>query len=143
MLSQRPAELFNESAFGTIQHWITSGSKKSQLFSLDLVVSLVVFLAMVVFLITVWNVSSLRLEEKRGSQELELLAFSISDLLVESKGIPENWEDAPANLEVPGLKLQTGMLDADKVAAFQALDYVQTKKVLNIESLKNPVYPPQ
>ena len=107
--------------------------KKGQLFSLDLVASVVIFIILFAFIISLWNLYSTRLSENIYSEELQLLSFQITDLLVKSQGEPTNWENNPENVSVIGLKLNPNYLDSNKINAFLTLDYNLTKELFNIE----------
>ena len=108
-------------------------TSKGQFFSIDLVLSLVVFAIIFVFVLSLWNIYSLRLNEKINGEEIELLAFQISDILVDSQGIPGNWQQDVSTLQIIGLQQYPGSLQNDKITAFLAFDYAQSKQLFNIE----------
>ncbi len=111
----------------------TGIQRKGYLFSIDAVVSLVLFIIMFVFIISLWNLYSIRLNENVAAEELQLAAFQITDILTKSGGVPNNWEKNPANASLIGLRRSPGSLDNKKVTAFLSLDYNDTKKKFNIE----------
>ncbi|MBU0456954.1 MAG: hypothetical protein ABH824_02605 [Nanoarchaeota archaeon] len=108
-------------------------SKQGQLFSLDLVISLVAFIIVIFFVLSLWNLYLTRLGENINSEEMQLLAFQITDMLIKSPGDPNNWQDDPDNVTVIGLHLNPGYLDEDKLNTFLSLDYDQVKENFNIE----------
>ena len=112
---------------------MTIADTKGQFFSIDLVLSLVVFVIIFVFVLSLWNIYSLRLSEKVNAEEMQLLAFQISDILIDTKGIPGNWQQDISQLQVLGLQNYPGSLADDKITAFLALDYDQSKQLFNIE----------
>lgn len=106
---------------------------KGQVFSLDMVVSVVIFIIALIFLISLWNLYSTRLQDNISSEELYLLSFQVSDILSKTSGVPNNWEKG-SNVSVIGLKLGPGGgISDDKLNAFLTYDYKEAKKVFNIE----------
>src|SRR3989338_3341372 len=89
-------------------------NKKGQIFSIDLVVSVVVFIIIFIFLISLWNLYSDRLQENVSSEEMYLVSFQISDILLRTPGTPNNWE-ASSNAVTIGLELSPGFLDQNKI----------------------------
>ncbi|MBU0460441.1 MAG: hypothetical protein KKH52_03885 [Nanoarchaeota archaeon] len=108
-------------------------SKKGQLFSIDGFVAIVIFLVIFVFLISVWNLYSIKLSQNVASEELHLLAFQTTDLLLKTNGVPENWELVEGNVSVVGLNAYPGVLNANKVNTFLAMDYDLAKAYFNLE----------
>ena len=107
-------------------------NKKGQIFSIDLVVSVVVFIIIFIFLISLWNLYSDRLQENVSSEEMYLVSFQISDILLRTPGTPNNWE-AGSNAVTIGLELSPGFLDQNKIDSFLAYDYQEVKEMFNIE----------
>ena len=107
--------------------------KKGQLFSIDAIAALVIFLVIFVFLISLWNLYSIKLNQNVASEELHLLAFQTTDLLLKTKGMPENWELAEGNISVIGLNAYPGVLNKNKVDVFLAMDYDLAKTYFNLE----------
>jgi len=68
-----------------------------------------------------------------ASEELELLAFQITNTLTKSWGLPDTWELSPGNVSVIGLGHNPGSLDTDKLNTFLSLNYNQTRTIFNIE----------
>ena len=60
-------------------------------------------------------------------------AKRISELLIKTKGLPENWENGPENLERLGLASEPWVLDSDKITALSSLNYSQIKDSLDID----------
>jgi hypothetical protein len=108
-------------------------SKKAQIFSLDAVLSIVGFIVVFVFLLSLWNLYSIRLQENIITEELNLLAFQITDVFTKTAGVPNNWENNPSNTSVIGLISSPGFLDGNKLTAFLNLNYNTTRSLLNIE----------
>ena len=107
--------------------------KNAQLFSMEGVLSITLFIIIIFFVLSFWNVYSSRLSAQVVSEELQLQAAHISDLLVQSRGFPDSWENDPTTLMIPGLMQNPGSLHEKKLSQFLALDYATLKKLLNIE----------
>lgn len=106
--------------------------KKAQITSLELVLTLVAFFIIFLFVISLWNKYTVRLDDNVKSEEQHLLAFQIVDILGQSRGTPDNWEDDPNNVRVIGLQKNPGSLDEDKITEFVSLSYDKVKKLFNI-----------
>lgn len=107
--------------------------KKAQLFSLEAILSIIVFMFVMLFLLSFWNIVSTRLNSAAASGELELQAAQITDILVSSRGFPEAWENDSASVIIPGLMFNPHNLEQQKVDAFVALNYSVIKHAFNIE----------
>ncbi len=66
--------------------------KKAQVFTTDVVFSIIIFAVIFMFLISIWGLYSQHLLEQQANTEMELLAFQIAEILVSSPGVPNNWE---------------------------------------------------
>ena len=102
-----------------------------QVWSLDFVTSLVIFFLVIVPLFFVWNYVNFQNIEQRTMNEIEVLALTISDSLIRTKGIPENWD--ASYVEVIGLAEEENILNVTKVSNFISIgnsNYNVTKNVL-------------
>lgn len=108
-------------------------NKRGQLFSVDLVVTVIAFIVILAFLLSFWNLNVLRFSERKHSDELQLLSFQIIDVLIKSPGVPDNWENNLDGLSVIGLSSNSNILDSEKVNTFLSLDYNLVKEKFNIE----------
>jgi hypothetical protein len=99
-----------------------TANKKAQVWSMDFVASLVMFLLVLIPLLFVWNYMNIQNAEQRTFDEIETLALKVSDSLIRTKGIPENWNSS--NVNVIGLT---------KVSEFIYMgnnEYTLTKNIL-------------
>ncbi|MBU0469854.1 MAG: hypothetical protein KKA62_05405 [Nanoarchaeota archaeon] len=108
-------------------------NRKGLVFSTDGVVSIIVFLVVMIFIISLWNLYGNKLQESVALEELELLNFQITDLLMKTSGTPTDWESSPTDALALGLRSNPGMLDDGKLTAFLTMDYNLVKTLLNIE----------
>lgn len=107
--------------------------RNGQLFSVDLALSLVAFLVLFIVIMGFWNLYSLRLNQDIAVEETNLLAIQITDILVDSPGVPADWEEQVQNAEVLGLSRSRGRLDPGKVSALTNISEQKLKQLFNIE----------
>jgi hypothetical protein len=103
---------------------------------LDLMLSAAVFLILIVFAAGIWLQVNSSAQTNAVYQNLERKALLISDLLVESQGVPNGWESNASAVQVIGLASTDHELDAEKVASFKAIadsNYETAKQILGIE----------
>lgn len=107
--------------------------KKAQLFSIDGLISIFFCIVMILFIMSLWNLYALRLNENLDSEEMQLLSFQITDVLMKYEGSPSNWQNNPENVSIIGLRDETGKLDEQKLNTFIQMNYTEVKQILNIE----------
>ena len=107
--------------------------KKSQLAVTDLFLALFIATILIVTIIFAWNRYIVILGDNVDYEEMQIIAFQVSDLLVKSKGEPEDWENNPDNVDVIGLASSDRELSTEKVDAFVNLPYNITSKSLGVE----------
>ena len=108
-------------------------TSKGQLISLDLLLSFAAFFLVCLFLLSLWDLNLTRLQDNIETEELELIAFQISDTLMNTPGVPFQWEDNISSVEMPGFAIERGLAEEEKINAFFSLDYNETKQKWNIE----------
>ncbi|MBU2638021.1 MAG: hypothetical protein KJ955_03545 [Nanoarchaeota archaeon] len=105
--------------------------RKAQIASIDLFIAVTIFLILLGVVLHAWNIYNLRLQDNIEYEKMQLKAFHVSDLLVKSPGYPFAWEDSgPA--EVIGLASSDRVLSPEKVSAFIAMDYDESKQMLKL-----------
>ena len=108
-------------------------NKKAQLVVLDLIGSVVIFVILLIGIITFWHIYSLRFNANIENQNTAFIATKITDLLVETQGIPNNWNGT--NVEVIGLIKTDRVLDPKRLNSFRNLTYSEIQSLFNVESL--------
>ena len=108
-------------------------NKKAQIFSTDLVLSMIVFEIMIIFIFSIWNLYTVRLAQDINSKDLGITTFEVCEILISNQGIPENWQENPSNVTTIGLASNTNSLSQEKINSFLIQDYNQTKEKFNIE----------
>lgn len=96
---------------------------KGQIISIDLLIGIVIFLIVVIFSVSYWQTSLFNVRESLDRIDVQRLATQISDNLVKSPGIPDNWETSPTNARAIGLANHSHILETRKVANLTALNY--------------------
>ena len=99
-------------------------------FSLVSIVLIILF----IFGISLWNLSSLRLNEYLIKNELFINTIDISDQLLRSQGNPTDWESNATKLVSLGIVSKANKLDAKKVIALQNVSYDKMKDSLGIKT---------
>ena len=105
--------------------------KKAQVWSLDFITSVVIFLIVLVPLFFVWSYVNIQNQQQMLFDEVETLALSVSDSLIRTKGSPEGWDIT--NVRQIGLASEENVLNATKVSYFLTMgstDYNRTRALL-------------
>ncbi len=119
---------------------------KGQIWSLDFISSLTIFLLVLSSLFMAWNFLSVQAQEQNALERIELLGLEVSDSILRTPGIPENWNSS--NVEVIGLAYSDNIIDPDKLSNLNSTPYDQTRILmtmgydfyLKIEDLNGTVY---
>jgi hypothetical protein len=106
--------------------------KKAQIWSLDFVISVVIFMIVVIALIFSLNYTSVQTTEHISINQMGKTALFISDSIIRSKGIPEDWNTS--NVKIVGLAEKENVLNETKVRYFLNLSEQKIKETLGIES---------
>jgi len=107
--------------------------RKAQLWSLDFVMSLLIFLSAMLAVMFAWSNISMNAAETRQLKELQLKALTLSDSLIRTGGLPEDWNEG--DVVVIGLAQEENVLHATKVDRFFNLsdsDYGRARGLLNM-----------
>ena len=100
-------------------------------------VALSIALILIVAITISWDRFVIQLGKKTLQNDLQIVAFQVSDLLVSSTGTPENWESDPAATSSLGLASEDRILGTEKLTEFSdisSFDCSKIKNLLNIES---------
>jgi len=114
---------------------------KGQIISLDFIVSMSLFTFIIGMSIFIWNNLNTQIDEGEKNNMLQTELISISTMLIETPGTPNNWNIfSPSEIDQIsqlGLAVSSNELSSDKIAALQNLnstsaDYYNTKKLLGL-----------
>jgi len=98
---------------------------KGQIWSLDLSVSAIAFLAVLIAVLFAWTYASNEAGSGLELRRMETRAVDISEALVATSGVPADW--SAADVKTIGLALSEGVLNATKVATLAGLSYEEAR----------------
>ena len=107
--------------------------KRAQVQSVDAVLALASFVILLMFVLNSWADLRQQSQSSTSISRLEATAMSISDELVNSPGVPYDWETRPIELLALGFAPSPGALSLTKLANFTALNYSSAKTVLGVD----------
>ena len=102
-----------------------------QVWSLDFITSVLVFLVVLIPLFFVWNYVNIQNQQQILFDEVETLTLSISDSLIRTKGLPEDWNTS--DVSSIGLSSEENVLNVTKVSYFLTMgnsEYNRTRAIL-------------
>ena len=105
---------------------------KAQAWSFDFMASVTVFFLVVITLFFVWEYTVYQNTEQMIFNEMENKALMTADMMIRTKGFPEQWNDS--NVQLIGLADDENVLDETKMITFVGMDYENTKMILGIPS---------
>ncbi len=113
-----------------------NGSKKGQIFSSDFVVSIFLFTFILSLSILIWNNINDQISQREINSIAQTRLVSISTMLVETSGLPENWEDLGSVSEISqiGLATKGNVLSSSKILALKNLPYGNAMNILGLEN---------
>ena len=103
---------------------------KGQVWTLDMALSLMIFFAALISVTMAWNFISSDIAEGQEMTEMQLKAMTVSDALIRTPGIPEDWNND--TVTVIGLAYDDNELDSSKVSEFVSMSYQKSRSLLGI-----------
>ena len=116
-------------------------NKKSQINIIDMIIAIAIALILIVAIIVSWDRFVLKIAQKTSQNDMEIIAFQISDMLISNPGNPENWNTKdlsnPSNYpDSLGLALADRVVSEDKLIKIDSLSCSALQDLLNINDLK-------
>ncbi len=108
--------------------------RKGQIGTTDLFLAIILLIALVTIFFITWNMYHSRLSDVIPRNEMELYTIQLTNQLVRSSGIPDNWESNISSIQAIGLADTDRVISEEKLQAFISLDYNATRELLNIGS---------
>jgi hypothetical protein len=105
--------------------------RKGQLWTLDMALSLIIFMSAMLSLLFAWNFISAYTIESQELKELQLRSMTLSDSLIRTPGIPDDWNES--TVRVIGLAYDDNTLDEYKVDGFLNMSYVKARSLLGTQ----------
>ena len=106
---------------------------KGQIFSMDFMLSLGIFLFILSSSIVIWNNINSQIDQREANNKLQTEIVSISTLLLETPGSPVNWEEDPSKTSQLGLAVKGNLLSSAKILALTNIPYNDAKNLLGLE----------
>ena len=103
---------------------------KAQIWSLDLSVSVTIFLTVIVAFLFTFNLLSADASRQSELFSMQDAALEITEALVRSPGLPQGWTNT--TVQAIGLAEKENVLNESKVLFFLSLDYNQSKVLLSL-----------
>jgi len=105
---------------------------KGQLFSLDFLSAIFIFMMVFVILLLYWGSYIDNIAKYSERKDMEIYANRIADFFASSGGKPSNWEDDTDYVVTIGLASLDRTIDEDKLNAFMGMDYDDIRDKLMI-----------
>jgi hypothetical protein len=96
---------------------------KGQLFSMDFLAAVFIFLLVFGVLLVFWGSFIDNIAKYSERKEMELTVNFISNFLISTSGYPHNWEDDTAHVSTIGLASSDRVIDEKKLDAFVNMSY--------------------
>lgn len=110
-------------------------NSSGQIMSLDLIASVIVFLLVFFFLYQAYFLNLERYQTQKRLTEIQNRGIRQTDLLVGSRGYPEDWNSA--SVTVVGLASQPDVLDPQKISVLRQMtiaDYNSVRGIMNLNA---------
>ncbi len=104
--------------------------RKGQIWTLDMALSLMIFFSALLSIIMAWNFISADIFEGQEMREMQLKTMTVSDSLIRTPGVPENWTND--TVSVIGLAYDDNELDIQKVGEFANMSYSRSRALLDV-----------
>ena len=108
---------------------------KAQIFSLDAVIAIGIFILILLSAALVWNYSREKISIEETRNDMEIIARNSLAVLIETKGNPTNWTDYDFNqtdIYSLGLADEFLLLNSTKINSLSSADYSTAKTILGI-----------
>ena len=114
-------------------------SNKGQIFSTDFIISIGIFIFILNVSILIWNNINSQIDQGEISNKFQTKLISTSTLLLETTGLPKNWEKLDPQIEKKkisqiGLAIKSNVLSYEKITALKNLPYDDAKEIMGLET---------
>jgi hypothetical protein len=97
--------------------------EKGQIAALDAFVAITLFMLLYLSLDSIWNDKLLNIQQLEMQNNMQFKAIQAISVMLDTQGIPFNWEKSPADTNAIGLVGKNKEIQKDKLTAFASLDY--------------------
>ncbi|MBW2984327.1 hypothetical protein KY361_04385 [Candidatus Woesearchaeota archaeon] len=108
---------------------------KAQIFSLDVVIAIGIFILILLSAGLIWNYSREKIAIEETRNDMEIIARNALSVLIETKGNPNNWTSYAfneSNIKSLGLADEFLEVDSTKISSLSSADYSTAKTILGI-----------
>jgi len=103
---------------------------RAQMFSLDYIMSVVIFTMILVILLPVWGTVNQQIQDAEARKEMQMVSISVVELFSRSTGNPSNWTNE--SIFSIGLANSAHVVNATKVLELRKIDYRTAKSLLGM-----------
>ncbi len=104
--------------------------RRAQIFTIDFIISLVVFITILMTIISLWMALDLHIKEVESRREMHSISISVSDALIRSKGHPDKWNET--NVQSIGLAEEEYVLSLNKTILLIQMNYDTTRSIMRL-----------
>lgn len=109
-------------------------SAKAQFFSTDFFLSFVIFLLLFAGFYFAWNYSNNLISDSYNTRSMETRGVQASDVLIRTKGIPENWNSS--NVVSIGIANSENVINKTLTLRLSTINYNISKALLGIQDFE-------
>ncbi|MFA6035420.1 MAG: hypothetical protein WC759_00490, partial [Candidatus Micrarchaeia archaeon] len=106
--------------------------RRGQAFSMDFILSAVIFGIVLVLLVPIWSTLTAQIREAEVRKDLQIATSAIADLLMRSPGSPANW--SVDDVMSIGLANSAHELNTTKLLRLRDIPYEDAKTVLGLDA---------
>lgn len=103
---------------------------KAQIFSVDFIIGLVIFMPFLLLLSFLWNYSNSQFQETETIIDMREKVVFISDLLIKTGGNPANWTSA--NVVSVGLATSNNRISQEKLNELNEISCLEFKNIFDM-----------
>ncbi len=103
---------------------------KGQMFSMDYLVSVVIFTLVLLILLPTWSTVNQQIADAESRKQLQVISISVAELFLRSPGNPMNWTNE--SVSSIGLANEAHIINATKVLGLRSVNYDAAKALLGL-----------
>jgi hypothetical protein len=112
--------------------------KKGQIFTIDFMISVTIFILVLVTIITTWYFIDTHIKEIESRRDMHSISLSVSDALVRSSGHPADWN--ATNVQSIGLAKEEYVIDLAKAMGLMSLNYDEARTIMRLGNYQVYIY---
>ena len=107
---------------------------KAQIAMTDLFLAVFLFIILAAFFFIAWDTYQKRLYDTISRSEMEIYTIQITNQILRSPGVPENWEYFNKTPDAIGLADKYNSISDKKLSGLKNLNYTDIKDLMNLGS---------